>query len=189
MGCALPPNEAVMVTAVVADTELVVTENVTATASAGTVTLAGTVTEGESEVNVTTAPPGSAAAVKTTLPVAEAPPTAFCVVKETKERDGTGAGVTASVALRVVPSVAEIVAVVAVVTALVFTGNVALLAPAGTVTLAGTVTAVELSERGTTSPPAGAEEFSTTVPVAAVPPATLDGPTVTEESEGAVPVG
>ena len=79
-----------MVTAVVAVTELVVTGKKTATASAGTVTLAGTVTEGESEMSVTTAPPASAAALKTTVPVAEAPPTTFCVVRETKERVGTG---------------------------------------------------------------------------------------------------
>src|SRR3954447_15584081 len=49
--CGLPPNEAVMLTAVGAVTELVVTGNVTATASAGTVTLAGTVTAGESAVS------------------------------------------------------------------------------------------------------------------------------------------
>src|SRR6187431_1447720 len=39
MNCVLPPYEAVMVTAVVAVTELVVTGKRTATASAGTVTL------------------------------------------------------------------------------------------------------------------------------------------------------
>ena len=105
--------------------------------------------------------------------MAEPPPTTFCVFRETKERVGAGPGVTASVVLCVVPSVAVIVAVVAAVTELVVTGNVTLVAPAGTVTLAGTVTALELSERGTTSPPAGAVEFSTTVPVAAVPPVTL----------------
>ena len=66
--------------------------------------------------------------------------------------------------LCVVPSVAEMVAVVAAVTAVVVTGNVTLEEPAGTVTLAGTVTALELSERATTSPPAGAVAFSSTSP-------------------------
>src|SRR6185437_1919177 len=132
--------------------------------------------------------PESAAALRATRPVAEPPPTRFCVVREIRLRIGTGVGVTASVALCVVPSVAEIVAVVAADTALVFTVKLALLAPAGTVTLAGTVTAFELSERGTTRPPVGAAPFRNTNPVAAVPPATLDGLTDTQESDGAVPV-
>ena len=179
-----------MVTAVVAVTELVVTGKRTATASAGTVTLAGTVTEGESEMSVTTAPPAGAAALKTDRPRGGAAADHVLRVQgdEVEGRDRVP-GVTASVVLCVVPSVAEIVAVVSAVTALVVTGNVALVAPAGTVTLAGTVTAVELSERGTTSPPAGATEFSTTVPVAAVPPVTLAWSTLTEESDGFVPVG
>ena len=156
MGCEVPPNDAVIVVAIVADTELVVTGKKTATASAGMVTVAGTTTEGESERSVTTAPPAGAAALRTTLPVAEPPPMMFCVVRETKLRAGAGVGVTASVVLWVVTSVAEMVAVAAAVTALVFTGNVTLVAPAGTVTLAGTATAPELSERATTSPPAAA---------------------------------
>ena len=83
----------------------------------------------------------------------------------------------------------EIVTVVSAVTALVVTGNVALMAPAGTVTLAGTVTAGELAESVTTNPPAGAMEFKFTFPCKAVPPITLVGFTVTVESDGAVPVG
>src|SRR5437764_3976610 len=79
VNCMLPPNEPVMLTAVGAVTERVVTGNVTATASAGTVTLAGTVTAGESAESVTTAPPGGAAAFKNTVPVAELPPTKLVV--------------------------------------------------------------------------------------------------------------
>jgi hypothetical protein len=189
MGCEVPPNDAVIVVAIVADTELVVTGKKTATASAGMVTVAGTTTEGESESSVTTAPPAGAAALRTTLPVAEPPPMMFCVVRETKLRVGAGVGVTWRVVLCVVPSVAEMVAVVAAVTAVVVTGNVTLEEPAGTVTLAGTVTALELSERATTSPPAGAVAFSCTSPVAAVPPATLEPNNVTEETDGFVPAG
>src|SRR4051812_40506952 len=100
-------------------TGLVVTGNVTATASAGTVTLAGTVTEGEWEVSVTTAPPAGAAAVRKTVPVADPPPTTADMFTETRLRVGPGSpGVKVSVALCVVPSLPEIVAVAFADTAL-----------------------------------------------------------------------
>jgi hypothetical protein len=54
--------------------------------------------------------------------------------------------------------------------------NVALVAPAATVTPAETVAAaVLLLERDTTTPPAGAALESVTVPVELAPPATLAG--------------
>ena len=87
------------------------------------------------------------------------------------------------------PSVPEIVAVVSAVTALVVTVKLALMAPAGTVTLAGTVTAGESSESVTTNPPVGAMEFKFTVPCRELPPCTLVGFTLTVESDGAVPAG
>jgi hypothetical protein len=69
-----------------------------------------------------------------------------------------------------------------VVTALVLTVNVALLAPAATVTVAGTVAAdVLLLERETTAPPVGAGPLSVTVPVEGDPPVTLVGFSVSEE--------
>ena len=69
-----------------------------------------------------------------------------------------------------------------VVTALVFTVNVALLAPAATVTVAGTVAVdVLLLERETTAPPVGAGPLSVTVPVEGDPPVTLAGFSVSEE--------
>ena len=73
-----------------------------------------------------------------------------------------------------------------VATALVFTGKVAVVAPAGTVTLPlGTVAAVLLLERETTAPPLGAGPFRVTVPVGeGVPPVTLDGLRAIEESVG-----
>src|SRR5260370_959854 len=76
----------------------------------------------------------------------------------------------------------EIVTDVDAVTVLVLTVNVALLAPAGTVTVAGTVAAaVLLLVRLTTAPPLGAGPLSVTVPVEGFPPVTLTGFSVTED--------
>jgi hypothetical protein len=68
--------------------------------------------------------------------------------------------------------VTEVVAV----TVVLLTVNVALVAPAGTVTLAGTVaTPVSLLERDTVAPPLGAVALSITAPVADEPPVTVVG--------------
>ena len=70
-----------------------------------------------------------------------------------------------------------------VLTALVVTVNVALLAPAATVTLAGTVAvAVLLLVRATAAPPVGAGPLSVTVPVEGDPPVTLAGLSAIAES-------
>jgi hypothetical protein len=80
---------------------------------------------------------------------------------------------------------AEMVTGVDAVTALVLTVNVELLAPAATVTLAGTVAVdVLLLERETVAPPAGADPLSVTVPVEGDPPVTLVGFSVSEERVG-----
>jgi hypothetical protein len=69
------------------------------------------------------------------------------------------------------------------VTLLVLTVNIALLAPAATVTLAGTVAAAVLPlERETAAPPLGAGPLRLTVPVEGDPPVTLIGLSATEES-------
>jgi hypothetical protein len=63
-----------------------------------------------------------------------------------------------------------------VFTARVVTVKVALVAPAGTVTLAGTVAAdVLLLVSATTAPPVGAALLSATVPVEDIPPTTVVG--------------
>ena len=75
---------------------------------------------------------------------------------------------------------------VATVTALEVTVNVAEVAPAATITLAGTVAADALLESVTTPPPLGAAPLSITVPVDGVPPLTVAGLTATEDSAAAV---
>ena len=66
-------------------------------------------------------------------------------------------------------------------TATVVAVNVALVAPAATVTLAGAVaTAVLLLPNVTTAPPAGAAPLNVTVPVEEAPPVTLAGFRLTE---------
>ena len=63
------------------------------------------------------------------------------------------------------------------------TENVALVAPAGTVTLCGTVAAfVLLLESDTSAPPEGAAALSVTVPCEELPPVTLEGFNVRDES-------
>jgi hypothetical protein len=92
-------------------------------------------------------------------------------------------------AVTVAPFVAEIVTKIEVVTFLVVTVKVALVVPAATVTLAGTVAAeIWLLERVTTVPPAGAGPESVTVPVDGVSPLTVVGFRVTAISDGAVTV-
>src|SRR5439155_937050 len=69
----------------------------------------------------------------------------------------------------------EIVAVVEMMTIDVFTVNVALMAPAGTVTLDGTLARPLLLERKTTAPPLGAGALSVSVPVEELPAGPTDG--------------
>jgi len=78
-----------------------------------------------------------------------------------------------------------IVELVEALTALDVTENVAEVAFAATVTVAGTVAAaVLLLDRFTTMPPAGAAAESVTVPVElAMPPITLVGLSETDETE------
>src|SRR5689334_469790 len=77
------------------------------------------------------------------------------------------------------------VAEVDALTALVLTVNVALVAPAATVTLEGTLaTVVSLLESATCAPPAGAAPLNVTVPVEEFPPVTLVGFSESEERVG-----
>ncbi len=95
---------------------------------------------------------------------------------------------TVSVALRLTPSVPEMTADVEDDTACVLTVKVRLVAPADTVTLAGTVAAaVLLLESVTTAPPDGAALDNVTVPCDALPPVTLAGESDNDDSVGVPP--
>jgi hypothetical protein len=79
-------------------------------------------------------------------------------------------------ALFVTPKyLAEMVTYVVLVTLMVAMVNVALVLPAGTVTVEGSLAADELSLSVTTTPPDGAAEVRVTVPWEEVPPVTLVG--------------
>jgi hypothetical protein len=149
------PRVAVIVTGVDAVTAVVFTVNVALVAPAATVTLAGTVAAAAPLERLTTAPLLGAGPLSVTVPVEEEPPVTLLGLSTIEDRvGGVPAGVTVSVAVCVdVPRVALIVTGVDAVTAVVFTVNVALLAPEATVTLAGTVAAAVLLERDTAVPP------------------------------------
>jgi hypothetical protein len=76
------------------------------------------------------------------------------------------------------------VTVVDEATVVVFTGNVAVVAPPGTVTLEGTLAAPLLLESATCAPPVGAGPLNVTVPVEEFPPTTLVGFSESEERVG-----
>src|SRR5687767_12003713 len=173
-----------MVTVVDEATELVVMVNVALAAPAGTVTLAGTEAAPLLLESATCAPPAGAGPFSVTVPLAVVPP---ATLEGLMLRDEINAGTTASGAVLVAPPYEpEMVAEVGVDTALVLTLKFALVAPAGTVTLAGTVTAALSLDSVTCAPPAGAAAVSVAVPVALPPPLTLGGLTLSDARAGGV---
>jgi len=95
-----------------------------------------------------------------------------------KPKEATARGLTVNVAFAEPLYVAVISAAAVLLTGLVVTGNVAVVAPAATTTLPleGTfATAVLLLDNATTAPPVGAGPLSVTVPIAELPPTTAVG--------------
>jgi len=184
----MPLAEAVMVVVRVVGPARVETGKVPLDSPPWTVIVAGTLAAVVFELdNETTSPPAGALPERKTVPVTGFPPST--VAGETL-RDagptGGGCGVTVSVALRVAPPYAPLIVTdVDDVTEVVLTVNVALKAPAGTVTLAGTVAAlVLLLDSVTTAPPEGAALVRLAVPCDVLPPTTLAGLSAIPASEG-----
>ena len=129
----------------------------------------------------------TATLMPTGLDTTRSPPRPLAV---TVKLTPAAAGFTVSAAVLVtLAKTAEMVVEVEAVTEVVVTVKLALVAPASTVTLAGTFAAVELSESVTTAPPAGAAALKVTVPVEELPPTTLVGLRVCEDKVSAGPAG
>jgi hypothetical protein len=177
-----------MVTAALAVTVRLVTVKFAVVAPASTVTVVGTVAALVLPlVSATSAPPLGAAPLKLTVPWAVMPPVTLMGLTATEDRlaggGGGGGGCTVSAAVRVTPlNVAETTAVFVVATDTVLMVKLALIAPAATVTLAGTVATFVLAlDKATIAPVLGAAPVKVTVPCAPLPPVTLVGLTVTED--------
>src|SRR5207249_863582 len=177
-----------MVTGVDVVTALVLTVNVALLAPAATVTLAGTVAvDVLLLVRVTAAPPAGAGPLSVTVPVEDCtPPTTLLGLKVSEETVGRGGGITVIEENgRASRRETEMVTEVEVDTVLVLTVKVALVLPAATTTLAGTLAAPLLLDSVARAPPAGAGPLSVTVPVEdSAPPVTLVGFKVSEETVG-----
>jgi len=171
----LGPSVAVITAVVLAETEVVVIVNEALVLPAATVTLPGTLADALLLESVTTEPPGGAPAVRLTVPVEVFPPVTSIGFRINWETLTLDAGVMVREACAELdPSVAVITAVVVVVTDVVVTVKEALVLPAATVTLLGTLADPLLLESDTTAPPEGAFAVRTTVPVKLSPPVTVE---------------
>jgi len=144
---------------------------------AGMVMLLDTLARLELLRNCTTTPPAGAGPLRVTVPVAVLPPQTEVGLIVSDWSVTLGEGLTVRVAVREMPPAdAVIVTLVALETARVETVKVALVVPAGTVTVLGTVATLGLLLlRFTTNPPDGAGAVRVTVPVLLLPPTTLVG--------------
>ena len=171
--CLAVPRVAVIVADVAAVTELVVTVKVFELDPAATVILVGTPALVLLEEMLTRTPPAGAGPLSLTVPCDEIPPTT--VVGESATLVKLGGVMAKDVVLETAPNFAVITTDVDETTVLVDIVNVAVEAPAATVTDPGTIAAVELEDKLTVVPPDGAGELRVTVPVEVEPPTTVVG--------------
>jgi hypothetical protein len=163
-------------------TGTVVTGNVAVVAPAAIVTVAGTLTLPLTDRRSITMPPAGAGFVTVSVATELFPPTTL-----------DGANVMLFGATRLTSNVdeipapsasAEMATAMSLPTIRVCIGNVADVAPAGTVTVAGTTTLELEEERLTTCPPTPALLARATVPTPASPPMMVDGETVSVFGKG-----
>jgi hypothetical protein len=169
-----------------AATAFVVTVTAAFTAPAGIVTFAGTVASAMDELTSTTTPPAGAGVSMVIVAVDVLPPATD--VGERVTEIGAGPRTVSDVVTVTPLFVALSVAVALLWINVVATLNVAVVAPAPTVTLAGTDAAARLDDNVTTRPPTGAGPDNVTVPVADAPPRTDVGETETPDATGATTV-
>lgn len=168
-------------------TEVVETVNVAVEAPAKTVTPGGTVAAVWLLLREIDIPPVGAGPLRVTVPVELAPPVRVVGFKLNPDRCG---GFTVNVAeIDVAPSVPVIFGKDWRATGEVVIENVALVVPAGTFTLAGTIALEKLLDRLTVVPPTGAGIATVTVPVEVVPPVTAVGLTLTPVNVWVTEVG
>ncbi len=153
-------------------TLLVDTLNVPLVEPAGIWMFAGTVAALELLDSVTNAPPDAAGMSSVAVPCEVPPPVTVLGFNVIDASVGWTSGDTLRVALAVVPPNEPFIGTSAeALTTRVETVNVWLVAPAGTVTLPGTVTG-SAAVNETAAPPAGAAPLNVTVPVVEPPPIT-----------------
>ena len=180
------PIWAVIVTAVLFETGLVVAENVAELDPAATVTPVGADAFWLDDERLTSTPPVGAGPESVTAPVAEVPPVTDVGEKVRVER--TGALTVRTAVAEVLPTEAVIVGAVLDATGVVVIWKVAAVAPAATVTVAGVTALGSLEDKATLHPPVGAGAVKVTVPVEEVPPVTVLGARVKEEGAGGTTV-
>ena len=167
-------------------TAVVVAVNVAEVAPAGMTTVAGTTALDDPEVKLTVSPPVGAGPSSVTVPVLFVPPV---TVAGDKLSPVNTPGLTVNVPFAGLPAMVAVkVTVVTDATGVVAAVNVAVVAPAATVTVEGTVVQALSEVSVTVDPPDGAGPFRVTVPVDDVPPVTVVGESVTDDGTGAVTV-
>ena len=156
--------------------------NATDLAPARILAVAGTVTEDRLLARFKTVPPVGAGSLRVAVPVLVKPPTSDVGLNV---RDTSLGGKT----LRLTPTEAEprvtvIFEVTALATGTVVAENLPVVAPAATVTLAGTVVVVLLLASLTLMPPVGASPERVKTPEELAPPESVVGLSVSELSPG-----
>jgi len=175
-----PFAAALTVAVTFAETDNVVAVAPALTAPSGTVIDAGTPTAALFEDSATAKPPAGAGPAKVTVTSADVPPITEFGLTTT---DSTALRRTVTCADFDVPFAdAAMETTLSATTAAVVTLNVADVALRGTVIVAGTTAEVESDANATVKPPSGAGPVSVTVPVALLPPTTLDGAIATAET-------